>query len=76
MNSQLPQVMGRGLDTDARRKTDAAGYMARIRYQAQQRESLAARCNSIINSFEHMDIDKEIAVLALAHLANEGDKSC
>lgn len=60
------------LSRDDVRKNRAAMLSREYNQQGSERDSLRHRCHAIINSMEHMEIDKEIALLALEHLVGKG----
>lgn len=56
---------------DDERKNRAAMLSREINTGNSDREALRHRCHAIINSWEHMESDKEIALLALEQLAQK-----
>lgn len=57
------------IDRDSARKHRAALASRKVNDHQQQVDSLRQRCHSIIDSWEHMESDKDIALLALEALA-------
>lgn len=57
---------------DDERKHRAALLSRQFNEQNSERDALRSRCHAIINSWEHMESDKEIALLALEQLVTKG----
>ena len=70
----MQTVLGRTrFDRDLDRKVRAE-FAVKLQYStSSEKESMRQRCVAIINSLEHMEIDKDIALLALEKLCGVDD---